>query len=277
MSEVLAGVDSNASGGRQGRDLGRSRRPDPLLRVEMLEKRYGKVRALAGISLVVSPGEIVVVTGPSGCGKSTLLRCIVRLVEPDSGTISFGGRDLRSLPYGELLRVRRKIGFVFQHSNLVGRLSALDNVALPLVGAGLPLDLARERARAALDRVGLDGSAVWRRPRELSGGERQRVGIARAMAPDPVLMLWDEPTASLDPVLVSEVLDVMDDLVTAGDAAMVIVTHEMRFARRVADRLVLLDAGTVVEEGKPQDVFESPRSEVGMKYRRLLEGKAGRV
>lgn len=243
----------------------------PILRVEMLAKRYGKTPALAGINLEVRPGETVIVTGPSGCGKSTLLRCIVRLVEPDSGKITFGGHDVTSLSYTELLRVRRRIGFVFQHSNLIARLSALDNVALPLAAAGAAPDTARERARAALDRVGLAGPIAHRRPRELSGGERQRVAIARAIAPSPVLMLWDEPTASLDPILVAEVIDVMEDLVKAGDTAMIIVTHEMRFAFRVADRVVLLDRGAIAEQGEPADVFASPRSEVGKKYRRLLE------
>ncbi len=244
---------------------------EPVLRVEGLTKRYGHTRALAGVDLEVAPGETVVITGPSGCGKSTLLRCIVRLVQPDAGRIMFEGRDVVALPYREILGIRRKIGFVFQRFNLIARLSALDNVALPLVGAGVPPEEARERAQRALARVGLSGAVARRRPGELSGGEAQRVGIARALVTQPVLMLWDEPTASLDPILVGEVLDVMEDVVKAGDTAMLIVTHEMRFALRVADRLVLLERGAVAEEGRPEDVFANPRSGVGKKYRRLLQ------
>ncbi|MCR4401207.1 MAG: ATP-binding cassette domain-containing protein [Firmicutes bacterium] len=242
-----------------------------MLIVDGLVKHYGKTRALAGVDLSVSRGETVVVTGSSGCGKTTLLRCIVRLVEPDAGRVTFESREIMSLPYPEILGVRRRIGFVFQRFNLIARLSALDNVALPLVGAGASPDEARERARRALERVGLSGSAARRRPAELSGGEAQRVGIARALVTDPVLMLWDEPTASLDPILVGEVLDVMEDLARVRDTAMIVVTHEMRFALRAADRLVLLERGAVAEEGPPGEVFANPRSETGRKYRRLLQ------
>lgn len=244
---------------------------EPILDVKGLAKRYGKTFALAGVDLEVAPGETVVITGPSGCGKSTLLRCIVGLVRPDAGRIMFEGRDVVALPYREILGVRRKIGFVFQRFNLIARLSALDNVALPLVGAGVPPDEARERAQRALARVGLSGAVARRRPGQLSGGEAQRVGIARALVTQPILMLWDEPTASLDPILVGEVLDVMEDVARAGDTAMLIVTHEMRFAVRAADRLVLLERGAVAEEGRPEDVFANPRSGVGRKYRRLLQ------
>jgi polar amino acid transport system ATP-binding protein len=243
----------------------------PVLEVEGLSKRYGKNQALSGINLQVMPGDTVVVTGPSGCGKSTLLRCIVRLTNPDSGKIAVVGEDVTDLPYSRLLAVRRRIGFVFQRSNLIQRLTALENVALPLLAADVAPDDAGQRALKALARVGLIGNVVHRRPCELSGGECQRVAIARALAPGPALMLWDEPTASLDLILVREVLDVMESLVKAGETAMVIVTHEMKFALRAADWLILLDQGKIAEQGTPFQVFNSPESRLGKKYSRLLD------
>lgn len=241
-----------------------------VLRIEGLSKSYGKSTALSGINLDVMSGNTVVVTGPSGCGKSTLLRCIVRLTNPDSGRIIVAGEDVTKLNYRELLGVRKRIGFVFQRSNLIQRLTALENVALPLLAGDETWDEARKKALEALERVGLTGDVVFRRPQELSGGECQRVAIARALAPQPDLMLWDEPTASLDPILVAEVLDVMEDLVETGETAMVIVTHEMRFALRAADWLILLNQGKIAEQGTPQGVFRNPRSEVGKKYSRLV-------
>ncbi len=216
------------------------------------------------------PGDTVVVTGPSGCGKSTLLRCIARLTDPDSGRIIVTGKDVTDLSYLDLLDVRRRIGFVFQRSNLIQRLTALENVALPLLAANVTWDEAGEEALVALERVGLIGSVVHRRPCELSGGECQRVAIARALVPRPALMLWDEPTASLDPILVAEVLDVMESLVKTGDTAMIIVTHEMRFALRAADWLILLNQGKIAEQGIPVQVFNNPKSELGARYSRLV-------
>jgi polar amino acid transport system ATP-binding protein len=216
------------------------------------------------------PGDTVVVTGPSGCGKSTLLRCIARLTDPDSGRIIVTGKDVTDLSYLDLLDVRRRIGFVFQRSNLIQRLTALENVALPLLAANVTWDQAGEEALVALERVGLIGSVVHRRPCELSGGECQRVAIARALVPRPALMLWDEPTASLDPILVAEVLDVMESLVKTGDTAMIIVTHEMRFALRAADWLILLNQGKIAEQGIPVQVFNNPKSELGARYSRLV-------
>ncbi|NLJ60864.1 MAG: amino acid ABC transporter ATP-binding protein [Firmicutes bacterium] len=216
------------------------------------------------------PRDTVVVTGPSGCGKSTLLRCIARLTDPDSGRIIVTGKDVTDLPYLDLLDVRRRIGFVFQRSNLIQRLTALENVALPLLAANVTWDEAGEEALVALERVGLIGSVVHRRPCELSGGECQRVAIARALVPRPALMLWDEPTASLDPILVAEVLDVMESLVKTGDTAMIIVTHEMRFALRAADWLILLNQGKIAEQGIPVQVFNNPKSELGARYSRLV-------
>ncbi len=216
------------------------------------------------------PGDTVVVTGPSGCGKSTLLRCIARLTDPDCGRIIVTGKDVTDLSYLDLLDVRRRIGFVFQRSNLIQRLTALENVALPRLAANVTWDEAGEEALVALERVGLIGSVVHRRPCELSGGECQRVAIARALVPRPALMLWDEPTASLDPILVAEVLDVMESLVKTGDTAMIIVTHEMRFALRAADWLILLNQGKIAEQGIPVQVFNNPKSELGARYSRLV-------
>ncbi len=243
----------------------------PVLKLEGLSKSYGKNVALSGIDLHVMPGNTVVVTGPSGCGKSTLLRCIVRLINPDSGRIIVAGEDVTELTYSDLLNVRRSIGFVFQRSNLIQRLTALENVALPLLAANVARNEAGCKAQEALERVGLVGNVVHRRPCELSGGECQRVAIARALAPEPCLMLWDEPTASLDPILVAEVLDVMEDLVKTGGTAMVIVTHEMRFALRAADWLILLNQGKITEQGIPMKVFNNPKSELGVRYCRLLD------
>lgn len=240
-----------------------------MLRLVNLTKRYGQTLALDGFNLEVPPGERVVIMGPSGCGKSTAIRCINRLTEPDAGEIYFQGRSVLAMGHYELLSMRKKIGFVFQHFNLIHRLSVLDNVMFGLVMTGMDRRKAKEQAIGALAKVGLVED-LDKRPGELSGGQQQRVGIARALALDPVLMLWDEPTASLDPILVCEVLDVMEELVKTTQMTMVIVTHEVAFARRAADRVVLMDKGKVVEEGSPEQVFTNPASEVGRKYQRLL-------
>ncbi len=240
-----------------------------MLEITELEKSYGRKKALNGVNLRVDRGETVVIMGPSGCGKSTLIRCVNRLTEPDAGSVRLAGQNITVLKLPQLLGVRRKIGFVFQHFNLIRRLSALDNVAMPLRLQGVGIEEANRRAEKALNRVGLGKKAIDR-PDELSGGEQQRVGIARALALEPEIMLWDEPTASLDPILVGEVLDVMEELVSEAKTTMVIVTHELSFARRAADRIVFMDKGKVVEEGPPEVVFEHPASEVGQKYRNLL-------
>jgi polar amino acid transport system ATP-binding protein len=240
-----------------------------MLEVSDLMKNYGRKQALDGVDLRVEKGETVVIMGPSGCGKSTLIRCINRLTEPDSGAIRLAGQPITELNLHELLAVRRKIGFVFQHFNLIRRLTALDNVAMPLRLQGVSVEEANRRAECALGKVGL-GTKLQDRPDELSGGEQQRVGIARALALEPEIMLWDEPTASLDPILIGEVLEVMEELVQEGNTTMLIVTHELSFARRAADRIVFMDKGRVVEEGPPQQVFEHPTSEIGKKYHQLL-------
>lgn len=240
-----------------------------MLQINGLTKSYGAKRALNGVDLEVRRGETVVIMGPSGCGKSTLIRCINRLTEPDSGTVILGGAEITKLRLAQLMAVRRKVGFVFQHFNLVRRLNALDNVTLALRMEGVPLAEANRRGESALRKVGLE-EKLADYPAELSGGEQQRVGIARALALEPEIMLWDEPTASLDPILVGEVLEVMEELVREGRTTMVIVTHELFFARRAADRIVFMDKGRVVEEGSPEKVFEEPLSDVGRKYRSLL-------
>ena len=240
-----------------------------MLQIRDLHKSYGKAAALAGVDLDVAKGETVVIMGPSGCGKSTLIRCVNRLTEPDSGSIILGGQDVLALTGPELQQFRRKVGFVFQHFNLIARLTVLDNVMFHLVLAGMDRDQARERALAALDKVGLKAAAE-RKPGQLSGGQQQRVGIARALAAHPEIMLWDEPTASLDPILVGEVLEVMEELVKHSGTTMVIVTHEVSFALRAAHRIVFMDRGKVVEEGEPERVFAQPLSEIAALYKKLL-------
>ncbi|MGQ9779385.1 MAG: amino acid ABC transporter ATP-binding protein [Bacillota bacterium] len=241
-----------------------------MVKVRGLRKAYRRKIALDGVDLTVARGETVVVMGPSGCGKSTLIRCLNRLTEPDGGRIVIGGVEVTALDEASLLALRRRIGFVFQHSNLIKRLSALDNVSMGLRLHGLERREAEERAKEALFRVGL-GHKLHDLPEEMSGGERQRVGIARALALEPEIMLWDEPTASLDPILVGEVLEVMEDLVADGRTTMIVVTHELSFACRAADRVVLLDHGRIVEEGPPGQVFTNPRSVIGEKYKNLLK------
>jgi polar amino acid transport system ATP-binding protein len=241
-----------------------------MLQITGLTKSYGHKRALNGVNLEVKKAETVVIMGPSGCGKSTLIRCINRLTEPDGGVVRFGEEEITKLKFSRLLEMRQKIGFVFQHFNLIERLSAIDNVAFPLRLHGMKHEEANWRAETALSKVGLKNK-VKDKPSELSGGECQRVGIARALALEPEIMLWDEPTASLDPILVGEVIDVMEELVQEGNTTMVIVTHELFFARRAADRIVFMDQGKVVEEGDPEQVLETPCSEIGKKYHNLLK------
>lgn len=240
-----------------------------MLEIKGLKKCYGRKRALNGVDLKVAQGETVVIMGPSGCGKSTLIRCINRLTEPDEGIIKLQNENITDMSLDELLKVRRKIGFVFQHFNLIRRLTILDNVSMPLRLHGVDLEEAERRAEIALGKVGL-AHKLEDTPEELSGGEQQRVGIARALALEPEIMLWDEPTASLDPILVGEVIEVMEDLVREGKTTMVIVTHELFFARRAADRIVFMDKGRIVESGTPEAVLEHPVSEIGQKYHNLL-------
>lgn len=243
---------------------------EPLVKIEGLGKRYHRRMVLNKINLNLYAGETIIIMGPSGCGKSTLVRCINRLTEPDEGRIIFDGVDVTGIPMAKLAEIRKKIGFVFQQFNLIRRLNVLENVTFALRVYGLSKDEAEEKGITALSRVGM-AERVSSYPAELSGGEQQRVGIARALVLKPRLMLWDEPTAALDPILVGEVLDIMEDLVREKETTMLVVTHEVGFARRAADRIILLDHGNIVEEGTPEKIFTEPRSEIGEKYKKLLK------
>lgn len=234
-----------------------------------IHKRFGDTPVLRGISLSIGAGEIVCIIGPSGSGKSTLLRCINYLERPTSGRIFIEGEPayytetdgrLMQLPEREIVRTRRKLGMVFQDFALFPHLSARQNVTEGLVhGLGVDRAAAATRAQQMLDRVGLADRADYF-PDELSGGQKQRVAIARALAISPKAMLFDEPTSALDPELVGEVLDVIKDLAREG-MTMVIVTHEMKFAREVADRVVFMDKGLIVEQGPPANVFDTASQE----------------
>ena len=219
-------------------------------------KRFGRYTALDGVTLDVAQGETLVVIGPSGSGKSTLIRCINRLESHDAGTIAVDGMSVGDTR--DLTRIRAETGMVFQSFNLFPHLSVLRNVALaPVRVRGLRWTEAEARARKLLERVGL-AAHIDKYPTQLSGGQQQRVGIARALAMEPKVLLFDEPTSALDPEMVGEVLDVMRSLARTG-VTMVVVTHEMGFARQVADRVVFMDHGRLVEEGPPAALFDAPR------------------
>ncbi len=227
-----------------------------LIQITGLHKSYGAFHALRGIDLDIAAGEVVVVVGPSGSGKSTLIRCINLLEDYQGGAVHVDGEKV--VRGKALARVRAEVGMVFQSFNLFPHLSALRNVALgPLRVRGMPRRDAEERARALLAKVGLAEHAD-KLPGQLSGGQQQRVAIARALAMEPKVLLFDEPTSALDPEMVGEVLAVMQALAHTG-VTMVIVTHEMGFARRVADRVVFMEAGLVVEQAAPEAFFSAPR------------------
>lgn len=241
-----------------------------MLNIQNLYKKFGNLVAVNDLNLHVKSGETVVLMGPSGCGKSTTIRTINRLINPDSGSIRFAGIEMTSLAAEELRDMRKRIGFVFQQFNLIGRLTAVENVMLGLVMSGMPKELARDKALEALCKVGLEDRPNHK-PAEMSGGQQQRIGIARALAFEPELMLWDEPTASLDPILVREVLVIMEELAKYRASTMLVVTHEISFAIHVADRIVLMDKGSIVEEGVPETVFGKPVSHIGRQYKELIE------
>jgi len=230
-----------------------------FLRVTDVSKWYGEEQVLHDVSFEMGRGDVTVLIGPSGSGKSTMLRCVNRLAEAQEGSILLDGEEVLS-PDLDVNDLRREVGMVFQGFNLFAHLTAVGNVALgPRRVLGLSETEARERAEAQLERVGL-GAQLDSYPAELSGGQQQRVGIARALAMEPKLMLFDEPTSALDPELIGEVLEVMHGLVDEG-MTMLVVTHEMSFARAVADEIVFLDNGRVVERGSPEQLFERPEED----------------
>jgi polar amino acid transport system ATP-binding protein/general L-amino acid transport system ATP-binding protein len=228
----------------------------PIIEILGVHKTYGAFKALDAIDLSVEEGEVVAVIGPSGSGKSTLIRCINQLETHQSGTIRVHGLDAGRAQ--DLPRIRTEAGMVFQNFNLFPHMSVLRNVALaPVRVRGLSWAEANERARKLLIRVGLAGQ-IDKFPNQLSGGQQQRVGIARALAMEPKILLFDEPTSALDPEMVGEVLDVIQQLARTG-VTLVIVTHEMRFARRVANRIVFMDEGRIMEVGPPDTIFDAPQ------------------
>ena len=228
-----------------------------MITVKNLQKSFGNLNVLCGVDLHVHKGEKVVLIGPSGSGKTTLLRCLNLLEQPTGGQVFFEGTNITD-PKCDINHIRRKMGMVFQQFNLFPHLSILDNIILAPTKQKLQSRAeATENAMNLLRRVGLQDKAK-NYPRQLSGGQQQRIAIVRALAMNPDVMLFDEPTSALDPEMVGEVLDVMKQLAEDG-MTMVVVTHEMGFAREVADRAVFMDGGVIVEEGSPRDVFEHPQ------------------
>ena len=229
-----------------------------MIEIKNLQKSFGELHVLKGIDLSIDEREVVVIIGPSGSGKSTLLRCINFLEEPTGGSITVDGIALDSEE--NINKVREEVGMVFQRFNLFPHMTVRDNITLaPIKVRKIDRSKAEQTAQDLLDRVGL-GDKADAYPNQLSGGQQQRVAIARALAMNPKVMLFDEPTSALDPEMVGEVLDVMQRLAESG-MTMIIVTHEMGFAREVGTRLLFVDGGYIVEQGKPKDVFEHPKEE----------------
>ena len=230
-----------------------------MIELQNLHKYFGAIEAVKGVDLIVRRGEVVVIVGPSGSGKSTVLRCITHLEVPTAGEVFIDGIRLGA-DDTDINEIRAEVGMVFQQFNLFPHLTALENVTIAQKLVRKRDDVeAAEIGMAQLERVGIPEKAdVY--PRQLSGGQQQRVAIARSLAMDPKVMLFDEPTSALDPEMISEVLDVMLDLVRGG-MTMVVVTHEMGFARRAADRVLFMDEGEVVEVGSPDEIFSNPRHE----------------
>lgn len=245
---------------------------EPLLRIDDLHKAFGKNEVLKGISFEMHKGDTKVIIGPSGTGKSTLIACINHLVAPDKGEIWLEGED--TVTAKNINKIRQKIGFVFQDFGLFNHLTALKNVMIGLVKVKkMPKDKARKRAMEELDRVGLSDQAKSY-PAQLSGGQKQRVGIARALAMDPKIILFDEPTSALDPELIGEVLHVMQDLAQSG-MTMLVVTHEMGFARTVSNEIIFMEHGVIVEQGTPEKLFKNPENKRTKEFLFKLEDLYG--
>ena len=243
----------------------------PIIELRHVDKHFGELHVLKDVSLSVGKGEVVVVIGPSGSGKSTLCRAINRLETIDSGEILIEGQPLPE-EGRELAAMRAELGMVFQSFNLFAHMSILQNVTIgPIEVLGLPKAEAEERAMELLERVGV-ASQAHKVPAQLSGGQQQRVAIARSLAMRPKAMLFDEPTSALDPEMINEVLDVMVDLARRG-MTMIVVTHEMNFARRVADRVVFMADGAIVEEGAPDEFFDHPTTQRARDFLDSIKGR----
>ena len=230
-----------------------------MIKIKDLKKKYGELEVLKGISTEIKEGEVISIIGPSGSGKSTFLRCINRLEEPTSGEIKINNKNI--LEHGvDINKIREEVGMVFQHFNLYPHKTVLENITVgPIRLKKMPKAEAEKLAIELLEKVGLaDKKDVY--PNKLSGGQKQRVAIARALAMNPKVILFDEPTSALDPEMIGEVLEVMKELANAG-MTMIVVTHEMGFARNVANRVFFMDGGYILEDAKPQDLFDNPKTE----------------
>ncbi len=243
-----------------------------MISIKRLKKRFDDLEVLKGMDVEVKKGEVIVLIGPSGSGKTTFLRCLNALETPNEGTVSIGEMTVDfsgKVSTAELLKFRRRTGMVFQTYNLFPHMTALENVMEgPVVVQGKKKADVRKNAIRLLEKVGL-GDKIDYYPFQLSGGQQQRVGIARALAIEPQVMLFDEPTSALDPELVGEVLKVMKDLAEEG-MTMVVVTHEMRFAKEAADKVIFMDGGYILEEGTPQEVFENPKHDRTRQFLNLI-------
>jgi L-cystine transport system ATP-binding protein len=244
-----------------------------MISIKGLKKRFDDLEVLKGMDVEVKKGEVIVLIGPSGSGKTTFLRCLNALETPNEGSVSIGEKSVdfsKKVSTAEILNMRRRTGMVFQTYNLFPHMTALENVMEgPVIVKGKKKAETKERAIRLLKKVGL-GDKVDYYPYQLSGGQQQRVGIARALAIEPQVMLFDEPTSALDPELVGEVLKVMKDLAEEG-MTMVVVTHEMRFAKEAADKVIFMDGGYILEEGTPQEVFENPKHERTRQFLNLIK------
>lgn len=245
-----------------------------MLELTNVHKAFGRNEVLKGVNFSVNKGDVIVILGPSGSGKTTLLRCINFLEKADEGSISIGGIDtkLHSASKKEIAQIRKKTAFVFQNYNLFKNKTAIENVMEGLVIARkVPNDKARKIAEEALDKVGLSDRKDYY-PIQLSGGQQQRVGIARAIAVNPDVILFDEPTSALDPELIGDVLGVMRRLAKEG-TTMIVVTHEMSFAQDVANEIIFMDGGVIVEQGKPEDIFRNPKEERTRQFLKRIIGE----